>query len=108
MTAVMKPTIFSLAYLFIGGLLSLTGLAQVTEATLKLSITDAQNSAVIGSSVEIINEETNVRRAAVTDGNGQATIAGLPSGQYTVSVKASGFKAQTQRGLRLNVGQTAE
>lgn len=89
-------------------LLALTGIAQVTEATLKLIVTDGQGSVVAGSTVEIINEETNVRRAAITDSNGQVTIAALPSGNYTVTTKADGFKSYQQRNLKLSVGQTTE
>jgi hypothetical protein len=89
-------------------LLPLVGVAQVTDATLKLSVSDAQNGSVAGSSVEIINEETGVRRNVVTDNNGQVTVAGLASGNYTVSLKAAGFKTFQQRNLKLNVGQTAE
>jgi len=89
-------------------LLPLAGVAQVTDATLKFSVSDEQNNSVAGSSVEIINEETGVRRNVVTDNNGQVTVAGLASGNYTVSLKAAGFKTFQQRNLKLNVGQTAE
>jgi carboxypeptidase family protein len=87
---------------------SLTAIAQVTDATLKLSVADEQSNSVGGVSVEITNEETGVKRAAVTDNNGQVTVAGLPSGSYAVSLKANGFKSFTQKNLKLNVGQMAE
>ena len=89
-------------------LLSPAAMAQVTEATLKLSVADAQSNSVSGVSVEITNEETGVKRAAVTDNNGQVTVAGLPSGSYAVSLKANGFKSFSQKNLKLNVGQMAE
>lgn len=81
---------------------------QVTEATLKLMVVDGQGYAVAGSAVEIINEETNLKRTAVTDSNGQATIAALPSGNYMVVTKADGFKSFQQKNLKLSVGQTTE
>ncbi len=89
-------------------LLPLSGAAQVTDATLKLNVSDTQNNSVAGSSVEIINEETGVRRATTTDSHGQVTVAGLASGNYSLSLKAAGFKTFQQRNLKLNVGQTAE
>lgn len=101
----MKRILFGLVF---SCLLSFAAVAQVTEATLKLSVNDTQNNTVSGSAVEIINEDTGVRRAAVTDNNGQTTIAGLPSGNYALSLKASGFKTFSQKNLKLNVGQTAE
>ncbi|HKX31368.1 MAG TPA: TonB-dependent receptor [Blastocatellia bacterium] len=100
-----KSTLFAGLLLF---LFPLTGRAQVTDATLKLNVTDAQNGAVMNATAEIVNEETNVKRLAATDNNGQATVAGLASGQYTVLIKAGGFKTNSQRSLRLNVGQTTE
>ena len=87
---------------------SLASVAQVTDATLKLSVTDPQNNSVNASAVEIINEETGIKRTAVTDNDGQVTIAGLPSGNYAVSLQAAGFKTFSQKNLKLNVGQTAE
>jgi hypothetical protein len=87
---------------------SLTATAQITEATLKLSVVDAQSNALSGATVDITNEETNVRRTVITDNNGQVTVAALPSGQYTIGIKAGGFKSHSQKNLKLNVGQTAE
>ncbi|HKQ90474.1 MAG TPA: carboxypeptidase-like regulatory domain-containing protein, partial [Blastocatellia bacterium] len=83
-------------------------MAQVTDATLKLSVADEQSNTVSGVSVDITNEDTGVKRAAVTDNNGQVTVAGLPSGSYAVSLKANGFKSFSQKNLKLNVGQMAE
>jgi hypothetical protein len=97
-----------LATTILCSLVSMTCPAQVTEATLKLSVSDEQGNSVNGSAVEIVNEETGVRRSAATDGNGEVTLAGLPPGGYTVSVKAAGFKTFQQKNLRLSVGQTAE
>jgi hypothetical protein len=98
--------VFTLALLL--PLLSLTAVAQVTEATLKLNVIDEQSNSVSGASIEITNEETGIKRIAVTDNNGQATVAGLPSGGYSVSLKANGFKTFSQKNLKLNVGQMAE
>lgn len=83
-------------------------LSQVTEATLKLSVLDPQNQAVAGASAEMVNDATGVKRAVVTDNNGQTTIAGLPSGNYTLTLRAPGFKMFQQKNLKLNVGQSLE
>ncbi|MDX2033577.1 MAG: TonB-dependent receptor [Blastocatellia bacterium] len=88
--------------------LAMTSLAQVTDATLKLGIADAQGNAVAGAAAELINEETGARRAVQTDNNGQATMAGLSSGNYSLTVRAAGFKLAQRKGLTLNVGRTAE
>jgi hypothetical protein len=83
-------------------------LSQVTEATLKLSVLDPQNQAVAGANAEIVNDGTGVKRAAVADNNGQATIAGLSSGSYTVTLRSPGFKMFQQKNLKLSVGQSLE
>ncbi len=55
----LKHFFLTLSFLCLTPLLST---AQVTDATLKLSVSDTQNNSVSGSAVEIINEETGVRR----------------------------------------------
>jgi hypothetical protein len=108
----MTMKLLSLGRIFLFALLlppvSPAAIAQVTEATLKLSVADEQSNTVSGVSVEITNEDTGVKRAAVTDNNSQVTVAGLPSGSYAVSLKANGFKSFSQKNLKLNVGQMAE
>jgi hypothetical protein len=104
----LKHLLFVLLSSFLLALMVLTTFAQVTDATLKLNVADAQNNSVVGAAVEITNEETGVRRAVVTDNHGQVTAAGLPSGTYSLTLKASGFKTFQQRKLKLNVGQAAE
>jgi carboxypeptidase family protein/TonB-dependent receptor-like protein len=93
---------------FLSLLITLAAVAQVTEATLKLSIADAQNNSVAGASIEITNEDTGLKRTVVTDNNGQVMVAGLPSGSYALSLKAAGFKTFSQKNLKLGVGQMAE
>src|SRR5687768_2826648 len=98
---IMTMKLCSLGRIFLFALLlppvSPAAIAQVTEATLKLSVADEQSNTVSGVSVEITNEDTGVKRAAVTDNNGQVTVAGLPSGSYAVSLKANGFKSFSQK-----------
>jgi hypothetical protein len=109
---IMTMKLFTLGRTFLFALLlplvSTAAMAQVTEATLKLSVADEQSNTVSNVSVEITNEDTGMKRAAITDNNGQVTVAGLPSGSYAVSLKANGFKSFSQKNLKLNVGQMAE
>lgn len=104
----MKKHLIVILVLSISGLMSGWGDAQVTDATLKLSVGDEQGNPVAGSAIEIINRETGLRRAAVSDQGGQVTIAGLPSGQYSLTLRAAGFKTFEQKNLKLNVGQSLE
>ncbi len=82
--------------------------AQVTEATLKISVSDSLSSPIAGTYADILNEETNEKRIGATDGSGQVTFASVPPGRYTVCLKNNGFKTYLQQNVRLAVGQTAE
>lgn len=86
---------------------ALSAAAQVTEATLKISVTDSLSSPIAATSADIVNEETNEKRIGSTDGSGQVTFASVPPGRYIVSLKNTGFKTH-QQNVRLAVGQTAE
>jgi len=82
--------------------------AQITEATLKISVTDSLQSPIAGTYADILNEDTNEKRIGATDNNGQVTFASVPPGRYTVCLKNNGFKTYLQQNVRLAVGQTAE
>lgn len=108
----MRPKVHFKNSLFIAILFctlqAFTLFAQVTEATLKINVTDERGNAISGSVIEIVSEETGIKRTATSDNDGQATVAGLPSGAYSLSLTATGFKTFRQKNLKLNVGQTAE
>lgn len=82
--------------------------AQLTEATLKGSVTDATGKLISGCSVEAKNENTGQTRRSVTDGRGAFVMPELPPGVYRVSVSSTGFKTFEQRDLQLKVGQATE
>jgi len=84
---------------------AIPSLAQVTTATLYGRITDPSGAAVPEAKITLVNEGTNARATGVSDEQGEFTIAFLPSGTYTVSLEAKGFKSQKQTGVALSGGQ---
>jgi carboxypeptidase family protein len=44
------------------------------------TVTDSQGGAVAGAKISIVNQETNLERAAVTDANGYYVASDLPVG----------------------------
>jgi len=83
------------------------GRAQLTESTLKGSVSDSSGS-VPHAGIVVTNEGTEIRRAVVGSDDGSFTVPELSPGLYTVLVKVPGYKAFEQRGVELNVGKTSE
>jgi hypothetical protein len=81
---------------------------QLTDATLKGSVTDGDGNAIASSPLVAKSDVTGQSRSTTTDDQGRFVIAALPPGTYTVSVQANGFKTYEQRNLKLSVGQTTE
>jgi hypothetical protein len=76
------------------------------SASIEGTITDANGAIVPGASVNVRNTETGLERNATTDGNGRFSARVLPVGNYTISVNASGFTANTRQNITLQVGET--
>ena len=91
-----------------GVVFTLTAFAQITEATLKISVMDSLQSPIAGTYADLLNEETNEKRIGATDSSGQVTFSSVPPGRYTICLKNNGFKTYLQQNVRLAVGQTAE
>ncbi len=91
--------------LAIAALLAVPVTAQVTTATIYGRVLDPSGAGVPQAKITMTNEGTNTTSSAVSDGSGEFTVAFLPVGVYTVSVEASGFKAQKHAGIELGAGQ---
>ena len=78
--------------------------AQIDRATLTGTITDSTGAVVPGASIEVVSQETGLRRSGQTAENGSYTFSQLPIGTYTVTVSCSGFRTVTTKDVRLTVG----
>src|ERR1700733_4295568 len=81
---------------------------QLTDATLKGTVTDASGSVVPRASVVVTKESTGQKRSATSGQSGEFSLPNLAPGSYDVNVSTSGFKTFEQRGLELNVGKFTE
>src|SRR5262249_53576183 len=62
------------------------------------TVTDPSGALVGGATVTITNDATkSVERTVATSGDGLYTATLLPPGDYTVTIKANGFKAYSQK-----------
>jgi hypothetical protein len=81
--------------------------AQTFTATLNGRVADPSGGVIVGAKVTIRNVATNLERAVTTGTEGNFVLALLPSGEYTVTVEAEGFKKDVRSGIILQVGQQA-
>ncbi len=88
--------------------LPLRASAQLTEATLKGTVLDADGNGVGASPIDVKNDQTGASRSTTTNEGGNFTVPTLPPGTYSVSVRANGFKTFEQHNVKLSVGQTTE
>jgi outer membrane receptor protein involved in Fe transport len=78
--------------------------AQLPTGTILGTVRDTSGALVPGAMVTALNLETGISRSTSTNETGGYRLAALPVGQYDLRVELLGFKATTQKGLVLNVG----
>jgi len=80
-------------------LLALAGYAagQTTNGTISGHVSDKTGGALPGVTISASSPNLQGVRTAVTSGNGDYVIPGLPSGEYIVSFELSGFETTTRR-----------
>ncbi|MEQ1884885.1 MAG: TonB-dependent receptor [Bryobacteraceae bacterium] len=96
------------AVVFLCALSMAIGSAQLTQATLKGSITDPSGAGVSGSQVAVKNEGTGEIRSTEADNSGAFVLTAMNPGSYTLTISASGFGTKEQREFVLNVGRITE
>lgn len=74
-------------FLFASLLFAQSDLSQITG-----TVTDPTGAAVSGAKITVRNEATGLTRETVSGSEGTYTFPSLPSGNYTITVEASGFK----------------
>src|SRR5437879_5187453 len=81
---------------------------QTYTATVRGVVTDASGAVVAGATVTLHNLEQNRPYTFTTNQAGEYVLVQIPPGSYSLSVKATGFKAHQRTGLTLEVAQVAE
>lgn len=67
------------------------------------TVADASGAVVPGANVTVLNTETGIKETTETNAQGYYTFPVLPTGHYTVTVRAKGFKEYAQTGLAIDV-----
>jgi hypothetical protein len=82
--------------------------AQITETSLRGTISDNAGNVIVASAVVAQNEATAQVSTTTTNESGEFVFPSLPSGSYRVFVRVPGFKTYELKNLKLNVGQTSD
>jgi hypothetical protein len=80
--------------------------AQMDQAHLTGTVTDAQNAVLPGVTVTVTSPALMGARTAVTEADGRYKIGPIPAGQYTVTFELSGFQTAKRTNIVLGLGQT--
>ncbi|MBN8729804.1 MAG: TonB-dependent receptor [Acidobacteria bacterium] len=82
--------------------------SQTNTASITGRITDQTQAAVPAAEVLAVNRETGVERQVVSNQEGSFAILLLPPGNYSVTVKAPGFRSASRSSVQLIVNQTIQ
>src|SRR5215510_928327 len=100
----MKQILRNLSLLLLA--LNISIFAQVSSGTITGSVRDSNNAAITGAKVKITQTSTSVTRETVTDERGEFSAPNLRSGEYSVTVTATGFQGRNFTGIVIAVDQT--
>lgn len=94
----------SLAFFFF--LCAGLAISQTENGQISGRVTDEQELAVPGVTVEIINQETLVKRQTHTSDAGDYSVPYLPAGRYQIAIQAKGFSTYLSENISLEPGKS--
>lgn len=77
--------------------------AQTFRGSIQGTVTDSTGAAVSGAVVTATSQETGLTRTSATNDAGEFLVTELPLGIFDVTVKKSGFRTQTVKGIKVQV-----
>ena len=81
--------------------------AQSPTANIVGRVVDQTGAVIAEAKIRVRHVETRDLREVSTDASGEYTVANLPPGHYGIVVEKEGFKRLDERGLELQIDQTA-
>lgn len=103
-----KYSSLAIASMFLLAALALPLLiASAAGGRIEGKVTDPKGGAVVGAAVTVTDPETNQTFTTVTDGQGKFIVAGLPPGNYSVTVSATGFNEARRDEVKVEEGAAA-
>lgn len=86
------------------GLASHRAGAQTTTATLGGVVTDASGAVIPNATITLKNESTGDTRSSVSNGTGAFSFSAVPTGNYDITINATGFHNFQQTAIHLDPG----
>jgi hypothetical protein len=96
-----------LAVLFAVFMVSAGARAQQTTGGITGVVTDAQGGTLAGAAVDVVGQETALKRSQTSGANGYYAFANLPIGHYTVTVTHEGFQTEVLPDIAVQADRTA-
>ncbi len=87
---------------------SLRAQSQASTGVLRGTVADSAGRSIAGAVVTLRNTATNLSRTLTTNSSGVFVATLLPLGNYDVSARAVGYRAEARRGLPIRLGETAQ
>lgn len=72
------------------------------------TVSDPSGAALAGATVEVVQQESGLRRSTVTGPGGSYALPNLPVGPYSITVTDQGFAPYQQNGIVIQVGNNLE
>ncbi|WP_252263940.1 TonB-dependent receptor [Paracidobacterium acidisoli] len=69
------------------------------------AVTDPDGGAIPSATVQVISQDSTIRRNTTTDAGGAYSVPFLPSGQYRILIQAQGFGSASSQMISLANGQ---
>ena len=100
-----KPSVIAFSIVLGAVCIVTSALAQSTFGTILGTVTDASGAVMPNVVVKITNQEEKISHEYRTDAQGSYLAENMKADTYTISVRASGFKEETVKDVRLAARQ---
>jgi outer membrane receptor protein involved in Fe transport len=87
---------------------ALCGKAQTVDTAILGIVTDSGQAVIPNATVTISQPSTGLSRTVKASAEGSYELRYLVPGDYTVEVKAEGFRAERRTGIQIQIGQSAK
>ena len=86
--------------------LSVPAFAQTSNASVSGTVTDSTGAIIPNAPITLTNVTSGATRVGKSNGSGFFTFAGVPSGDYSISISAPRFEKFTESGIHLDPGDS--